>query len=73
MISNLQKYAVNDETILKGVASFEIEATHNMLNLASMLIESSSAKLEKIHPRQEPQIILQNENVNKPKKELVPV
>lgn len=73
LVKDLQKYAVNDETILKGVASFEIEATHNMLNLASMLIESSSAKLEKIHPRQEPQIILQNENVNKPKKELVSV
>jgi transcriptional regulator with XRE-family HTH domain len=73
LVKELQKYAVNDEAILEGIASFEIEATHNMLNLASMLIESSSAKLDKIHPRQEPQIILQNENVNKTKKELASV
>ena len=73
LVKELQKYAVNDETILKGIAGFEIEATHNMLNLASMLIESSSAKLDKIHPRQEPQIILQNENMNKTKKDLVSV
>ena len=73
LVKELQKYAVNDDAILEGIASFEIEATQNMLNLASMLIESSSAKLDKIHPRQEPQIILQNENVNKMKKELVSV
>ena len=73
LVKELQKYAVNDEAILEGIASFEIEATHNMLNLASMLIESSSAKLDKIHPRQEPKIILQNENMNKTKKELVSV
>jgi transcriptional regulator with XRE-family HTH domain len=73
LVKDLQKYAVNDDAILEGIASFEIEATHNMLNLASMLIESSSAKLDKIHPRQEPQIILQNENVNKPKKVLASV
>jgi transcriptional regulator with XRE-family HTH domain len=73
LVKDLQKYAVNDDAILEGIASFEIEATHNMLNLASMLIESSSAKLDKIHPRQEPQIILQNENLNKTKKELVSV
>lgn len=68
LVKELQKYAVNDDAILEGIASFEIEATQNMLNLASMLIESSSAKFDKIHPRQEPQIILQNENVNKPEK-----
>lgn len=73
LVKELQKYAVNDDAILEGIASFEIEATQNMLNLASMLIESSSAKLDKIHPRQEPQIILQNENVNKPKKVLASV
>ena len=73
LVKELQKYAVNDDAILEGIASFEIEATHNMLNLASMLIESSSAKLDKIHPRQEPKIILQNENMNKTKKELVSV
>lgn len=73
LVQELQKCAVNDEMILESIASFEIEATHNMLNLASMLIESSSAKLDKIHPRQEPQIILQNESMNKTKKELVSV
>lgn len=73
LVKELQKYAVNDDAILEGIASFEIEATQNMLNLASMLIESSSAKLDKIHPRQEPQIILQNENLNKPKKVLASV
>lgn len=73
LVKELQKYAVNDDAILEGIASFEIEATQNMLNLVSMLIESSSAKLDKIHPRQEPQIILQNENVNKPKKVLASV
>ena len=71
LVKELQKYAVNDEAILEGIASFEIEATHNMLNLASMLIESSSAKLEKIHPQQEPKIILQNESVGKAKKAFV--
>ncbi len=71
LVKELQKYAVNDEAILEGIAGFETEAARNVLDLASMLIESSSAKLDKIHPRQEPRIILQNENENKPKKDLV--
>ena len=59
--------------LLEGQLDFETEAARNVLDLASMLIESSSAKLDKIHPRQEPRIILQNEIVNKTKKELVSV
>lgn len=70
LVKELQKYALNDEAILEGIANFETEAARNVLNLASMLIESSSSKFNKIHPRQEPQIILQNEIVRKPKKEL---
>lgn len=70
LVKELQKYALNDEAILEGIANFETEAARNVLDLASMLIESSSSKFNKIHPRQEPQIILQNEIVRKPKKEL---
>lgn len=70
LVKELQKYALNDEAILEGIANFETEAARNVLDLASMLIESSSSKFNKIHPRQEPQIILQNEIVKKPKKEL---
>lgn len=70
LVKELKKYALNDEAILEGIANFETEAARNVLDLASMLIESSSSKFNKIHPRQEPQIILQNEIVKKPKKEL---
>ena len=66
----LQKYAVDDEAILQGMAKFELEATHNMLNLASALIESSSSKLKKIHPQQETQIILDDSIVESKKKNL---
>lgn len=70
LVKEMKKYALNDEAILEGIANFETEAARNVLDLASMLIESSSSKFNKIHPRQEPQIILQNEIVKKPKKEL---
>lgn len=71
LVKELQKYAVDDDCILEGVASFETEAAHNMLNLASMLIESSSAKLEKIHPADEPKIVLDNISINRKEKDLV--
>jgi len=58
LFRELQKYAVNDEDILEGIADFELEATKNMLNLASSLIESSSSKIKKIEPREEPKVIL---------------
>ena len=70
LLTELQKYAVDDEAILQGIAKFELEATHNMLNLASALIESSSSKLKKIHPQQEPQIILDDSIVESKKKNL---
>lgn len=70
LLTELQKYAVDDESILQGIAKFELEATHNMLNLASALIESSSSKLKKIHPQQETQIILDDSIVESKKKNL---
>lgn len=71
LTKELQNYAVDDEAILQSIAKFELEATHNMLNLASALIESSASKLNKIHPQQEPQIILEDSIVSQKKKELV--
>lgn len=71
LVKELQKYAVDDDCILEGIASFETEAAHNMLNLASMLIESSSAKLEKIHPADEPKIVLDNISINRKERDLV--
>ena len=71
LLTELQKCAVNDELILQGIAKFELEATHNMLILASALIESSSSKLKKIHPQQEPQIILDDSIIENKKKDLV--
>lgn len=71
LVKELQKYAVDDDCILEGIASFETEAAHNMLNLASMLIESSSAKLEKIHPADEPKIVLDNISISRKEKDLV--
>lgn len=71
LLTELQKYAVDDEAILQGIAKFELEATHNMLNLASALIESSSSKLKKIHPQQEPQIILDDSIIENKKKDFV--
>ena len=70
LLTELQAYAVDDDCILQGIAKFEIEATHNMLNLASALIESCSSKLNKIHPQQEPQIILDDSIVETKKKKL---
>ena len=35
LVKELQKCAVDDDCILEGIASFETEAAHNMLNLAS--------------------------------------
>ena len=69
LLAELQKYAVNDDSILKGIAKFELEATHNMLHLASALLESSSSKLKKIYPQPEPQIILDDSIVESKKKE----
>lgn len=71
LTKELQNYAVDDDAILQSIAKFELEATHNMLNLASALIESSASKLNKIHPQQEPQIILEDSIVSQKKKELV--
>ena len=70
LLAELQKYAVDDEAILQGIAKFELEATHNLFNLASALLESSSSKLNKIHPQQEPQIILDDSIVENKKKNL---
>ena len=70
LLTELQKYAVDDKSILQGIAKFELEATHNMLNLASALIENSSSKLKKIHPQQETQIILDDSIVESKKKNL---
>lgn len=71
LLKDLQQYAVDDDAILQSIAKFELEATQNMLNLASALIESSASKLNKIHPQQEPQIILEDSIVSQKKKELV--
>lgn len=70
LLNELQQYAVNDDAILQSIAKFELEATHNMLNLASALIESSASKLNKIHPQQEPRIILEDSIVENKKKDL---
>lgn len=70
LLKELQQYAVNDEAILQSIAKFELEATQNMLNLASALIESSASKLNKIHPQQEPKIILEDSIVENKKKDL---
>lgn len=71
LLNDLQQYAVDDDAILQGIAGFEQEAARNMLNLASALIESSSSKIEKIHPQQEPQIILEDSIVSCKKKDLI--
>ncbi len=70
LLAELQKYAVDDDSILRGIAKFELEATHNMLNLASTLLESSSSKLKKIYPQPEPQIILDESIAEDIRKEL---
>lgn len=70
LLTELQKYAVDDEAILQGIAKFELEATHNLFDLASALLESSSSKLKKIHPQQETQIILDDSIVESKKKNL---
>lgn len=70
LLAELQKYAVDDDSILKGIAKFELEATHNMLNLASTLLERSSSKMKKIYPQPEPQIILDDSIVEDIRKEL---
>ena len=70
LLTELQKYAVEDEAILQGIAKFELEATHNLFNLASALLESSSSKMKKIHPQQETQIILDDSIVETKKNNL---
>lgn len=70
LLTELQQYAVNDAAILKSIANFELEATHNMLHLASALLESSASKLNKIQPRKEPRIILEDSIVENKKKDL---
>lgn len=70
LLAELQKYAVDDDSILKGIAKFELEATHNMLNLASTLLERSSSKMKKIYPQPEPQIILDDSIAESIEKEL---
>lgn len=71
LLSELQNYAVDDDSILQGVAKFELEATHNMLNLASALIESSSSKLNKIYPQHETQVVFDDSIVEKKKMAVV--
>ena len=70
LLAELQKYAVDDDSILKGIAKFELEATHNMLNLASTLLGRSSSKMKKIYPQPEPQIILDDSIAESIEKEL---
>ena len=48
LVKELQKCAVDDACILEGIASFETEAAHNMLNTQHQLKESPYGKMSSI-------------------------
>lgn len=64
LVEDFQGCRRNDPDILLGMAKFETEAAKNMINLASMLIDSSSSKLAQVEVLTEPRILVDDQELD---------